>query len=96
MQARLLIGAFQIICYTILVGCEINTRSEEGLNPGIRQAKELVFINRLVEAEQEILKIDTNALDEINKGAWFLTNAFLQHELGNRALALSSMPRDPN
>lgn len=93
MQARHLIVAFQIISYTILVGCEINTRSEEELNPGIRQAKELVFINRLAEAEQVILKIDTNSLNDINKGAWFLTNAFLQHELGNRALALSSMSR---
>jgi hypothetical protein len=93
MQARHLIVAFQIISLTILVGCKINTPTEEGLNPGIRQAKELVYINRLAEAEQVILTIDTNALDDINKGAWFLTNAFLQHELGNRALALSSMSR---
>ena len=93
MQARHLIVAFQIISYTILVGCKINTPTEEVMNPGIRQAKELVYINHLVEAEQVILTIDTNALDDINKGTWFLTNAFLQHELGNRALALSSMSK---
>ncbi|NJN28072.1 MAG: hypothetical protein HC819_19920 [Cyclobacteriaceae bacterium] len=93
MQASHLVVAFQIISFPILVGCEINAASENELIPGVCLAKELVFVNRLVEAEQEISKIDTNALDEVNKGAYFLTNAFLQHELGNRAQALSSMSK---
>jgi tetratricopeptide (TPR) repeat protein len=91
MQIRHLIATFQIIYCAILFGCEINPILEDRLNLEVLKVNELVYANYLVEAEQEISKIDTTSLDDINKGAYHLAKAFLYHELGNRALALSNM-----
>ena len=93
MLAKKLIVAFLSTILTILVGCKVDPISEKVFDPVILYARELVYTNQLEKAEKELLKIDTTDLDDINKGTYYLSSAFLYHELGNRKLALSSMSR---
>jgi len=93
MLAKKLIVAFLSTSLTILFGCKIDPISKKVFGPVILNARELIYTNQLEEAEKELSRIDTTDLDQINQGTYYLSSAFLYHELGNRKLALSSMSR---
>jgi hypothetical protein len=79
---------FFLLSVGFYFSCSVeSTRDESGYSE-ITSARELVYLNRLEEAEAILLELDTSSLDAGERAEFYLTNGFLQHELGNRTKAL--------
>jgi hypothetical protein len=68
--------------------CSVESTRDESIYSEITSARELVYLNRLEDAEAILLQLDTSNLDAGERAELFLTKGFLRHELGDRPEAL--------
>ena len=73
---------------SIISVCFSNDNSNIDL---LTNARELIYLNRIDQAEEIINKIDSISLDKYEMAVFHLTNGFFQYKQGNKKSALENL-----
>jgi hypothetical protein len=73
--------------------CTTDSADDTAIQSEIKEARELIYLNRLEDAEAILIKLDSAHLGAGERAEFYLTNGFLQHGLGNRNLSLKYLAK---
>jgi hypothetical protein len=84
---------FLFLSVGFFLTCTTDSVIDKDESTEIKAASELVYLNRLEEAEAILLQLDTSKLNDGERAELYLTNGFLQHGLGHRNLSLKYLSK---